>query len=286
MTVAAVERCLRLIERLAGEGEPVELVELAERVGLPNSATHRILATLVAAGWVIQDSATQKYALSLRFSTLAFRNLDARAVPDVAQIELDDLAARTREYCRLAIVEGEDLVWVARAQGATAALRYDPVMGEDLVLHATANGKAWLSTLPEPEALRIVCARGFRSARPLGPHAIADVDDLRRHLDETRARGFAIAVDEGEAGTGAVAVPFRSSETSDAAVAGTVSVAGPLQRMVPDRFEALAEELRATAERLAAIWPLRARQRGRAPNGGGSAAFPRRSNAPQVETPS
>lgn len=262
MTVTAVARCLSLLEELAGESEPLELVELAGRVGLPNSAAHRILATLLAQGWVIQDASSQKYALSLRLSTLAFRNLDARAVPDIVQMVLDDLAARTHEYCRLAIVEGEDLVWVARAQGATVGLRYDPDMGQELVLHATANGKAWLATLPENEALRIVCARGFSAARPLGPRAIADVDTLRQHLRATRERGYAIAVDEAEAGTVALSVAFRAGDVRTAPVAGTISVAGPIQRIGPDRYADLARDLHAAAGRVAAIWPLRVRQRG------------------------
>jgi len=267
MTVAAIERCLSLLEELAVEAEPVELVELAHRVGLANSAAHRILSTLLARGWVIQDSTNQKYALSLRLSTLAFRNLDARAVSDVVQPVLNDLAARTHEYCRLAIDEGEDLVWVARAQGSTVGLRYDPDMGQEIVLHATANGKAWLATLPENEALRIVCARGFDAVRPLGPHAIKNVDELRDHLDQTRARGYATAVDEGESGTVALAVPFRSNPAPDAPVAGTISVAGPIQRIGPERYETLSGELHAAAEKIAALWPLRIRQRGTKPGG-------------------
>lgn len=261
MTVAAVDRCLSLIEVLAGEPEAQELSGLASRVGLPNSAAHRILSTLMHRGWVIQEPSTQKYALSLRLSTLAFRNLDARAVPDLVQSVLQRLAERTREYCRLAIVEGEDLVWVARAQGARAGLRYDPDMGQEIVLHATANGKAWLATLPENEALRIVCARGFETLRPAGPNCVRDVDSLRRHLAETRARGFATAIEEAEEGTAAVAVPFRADEGPDAPVAGTISVAGPLLRIGPERHEALAGELQSSAAEVATIWPLRKRQR-------------------------
>jgi IclR family acetate operon transcriptional repressor len=265
MTVTAIERCLSILEELAGEAEPVELMELAERIGLPKSATHRILSTLLARGWVIQDSMSQKYALSLRLSTLAFRNLDARAVPDVVQSVLNDLAARTHEYCRLAIDEGEDLVWVARAQGATVGLRYDPDMGQEIVLHATASGKAWLATMPENEALRIVCARGFDTVRPLGPNAITDVSALRDDLATTRARGYAAAIDEGETGTVALAVPFRSNRTPDASVAGTISVAGPILRIGPERYDALSRELQDAAEKIAAIWPLRIRQRGISP---------------------
>ncbi len=262
MTVTAVERCLSLIEALAGEPEPVELVELARRVGLPNSATHRTLSTLLTRGWVVQDAASQNYSLSLQLSTLAFRDLEARTVPDIVQTVLNGLARRTHEYCRLAIVEGDDLVGVARAQGATVGLRYDPDMGHELILHATANGKAWLATLPENEALRIVCARGFDSVGPLGPRAIKDVDELRHHLAETRSRSYATAIEEAEAGTAALAVPFFANETDMAPAAGTISVAGPLVRISPERFEELSRELHDAAKEVTALWPLRNRQRG------------------------
>ncbi len=262
MTVTAVERCLSLVEALAGEPEPVELVALARRVGLPNSATHRTLSTLVARGWVVQDPASQNYALSLRLCSLAFRNLEARAVSDIVQTVLNGLAKRTGEYCRLAIVEGEDLVWVARAQGATGGLRYEPDMGQELILHATANGKAWLATLPENEALRIVCARGFEGLRPLGPHAVENVDDLRRHLAETRARGYATAIEEAEVGTAALAVAFFADESDAAPAAGTISIAGPSVRIGPDRFDELNRQIHAAAKEVTALWPLRNRQRG------------------------
>lgn len=265
MTVNAVERCLAIIEVLAGEAEPMELSELARRVELPASAGHRILATLMARGWVVQDPATQSYALSLRLSTLAFRNLDARAVPDVVQAVLDRLAKRTAEYCRLAIVEGEDLVWVARAQGAPPGLRYDPDMGQEIVLHATANGKAWLSTLPESEALRIVCSRGFKARRPLGPRAVSDVEGFRRELADARANGYAKAVDEAETGTAALAVPFFAGLDPRSPVAGTISVAGPILRIDPARYADLADALKAASREIAEIWPLRIRQRDMAP---------------------
>lgn len=268
MTVTAIERCLSLIEVLAGEPEPLELSDLAARIGLPASAAHRTLSTLMARGWIVQEPASQKYALSLRLSTLAFRNLDVRGVSDVVQSVLDNLARRTHEYCRLAIVEGEDLVWVARAQGATTGLRYDPDMGQEIVLHATANGKAWLATLPENEALRIVCSRGFDARRPLGSQAIKTVDALRSHLGETRQRGFASAVDEAEAGTAALAVAFRADDQADACVAGTISIAGPILRIDPERYDVLTRELHLAAKEIAALWPLRMRQRGRIPGKG------------------
>jgi DNA-binding IclR family transcriptional regulator len=264
MTVAAIERSLDLIEVLAGEAAALDLGTLAARARMPKSAAHRTLTTLVARGLVVQDPATQGYALALRFATLAFRNLDARRLPDLAQNALEALASTTGEYCRLAVVEGEGLVWIARAQGATAGLRYEPDMGDEVVLHATATGKAWLATLPENEALRIVCARGFAAprplGRPLGPRSLKGVDELRRHLAQTRARGYAVAIEEGEPGTVALAIAFRGDATPAAPVAGTLSVAGPLIRMKPDRHAAIGRALREAADAIAALWPVRRRQ--------------------------
>ncbi|WP_292530482.1 helix-turn-helix domain-containing protein [Mesorhizobium sp.] len=75
-----------MLELLAGERDSLESSNLADRLDMPASAVHRLLATLVKHGWVIQDDASQKYALSLRISTLAFQNLDARNVPDVWKV--------------------------------------------------------------------------------------------------------------------------------------------------------------------------------------------------------
>lgn len=260
MTIAAVERALKMLEALSGEPNGVDLSQLAERLDLPASATHRLLTTLAERGFVSQDPGSGSYGLSLKLSQLAFRNLDLRGLPDAGQVVLERLARATGEYCRLAVVENEDLVWIARAQGATAGLRYEPPMGSGIVLHATATGKAWLASLPESEALRIVCARGFKAEGRTGPNAVRDVDTLRVHLAEARKRGVALAVEEGEVGTVAMATTFRAGPEADAVIAGTLSVAGPLPRMHEERREVIAQALQQAAGEMADIWPLRRRQ--------------------------
>jgi DNA-binding IclR family transcriptional regulator len=275
VTVAAVARCLDVLECLAGADGGLELGDIAARVDTPKSAVHRILATLAERGWVVQDAATQHYALSMRLSTLAFHDLDVRVVTDVVQQILDGLARRTQEYCRLAVVDGETLAWVSRAQGATTGLRYDADMGQEVALHATATGKAWLATLPEDEALRIVCARRFFSHLRLGPRARATVEDLKRQLAETRARGYAIAEEEAEPGIVALASTFRTDARPDAPVAGTLSVAGPVSRITPERYAAIHAALAAAVAELEAVWRLRTRQRGHGRGHGTQKADPR-----------
>ncbi len=261
LPIANVERCLSLLEVLAVLPDGLSLGALAERLAVPKSAAHRLLQALAGRGYVHQDPASQNYALSLKVAVLGFRFLHARHLPDVAQGVLDRLARETREYCRIAVLEGDDLVWVARAQGATQGLRYDPPMGLDVVLHATATGKAWLATLPENEALRIVCARGFETPPGFGKRAVRTVDDLRLHLDATRLRGYGLAVEEGEPGTVAIATVFHAHAETGAPVAGTVSVAGPLTRLDERRMAELVPLLARAAAELTEVWPLQQRQR-------------------------
>src|SRR5690348_3679636 len=121
-----VERSLHILETLAAAPEGLSLGELARRVDAPKSAAHRLLQALASRGYVQQDPASQNYAMSLKLAMLGFTFLHARHLPDVAQGALDRLARDSGEYCRIAVLEGESLVWIARAQGATQGLRYDP----------------------------------------------------------------------------------------------------------------------------------------------------------------
>ncbi len=254
MPVAAVDRCLTVLETLAASPTGIALGDLADRLSLPKSAAFRVLHTLADRGYVDQDAGGERYRLSLKLATLGFRYLDETSLPDLAQHALDALAASVREYCRMALVDGTRLAWVARAQGAPQGLRYDPPMGNDVVLHATATGKAWLATLPEADAMRIACAQGFEPRPGQGARALRTPDALARELAATRARGYAIAVDEGEVGIVALAAAFAPTPGSPAV--GTVSIAGPRARLDESRVGALAPLLLDAARTLGERWPL------------------------------
>jgi DNA-binding IclR family transcriptional regulator len=260
LQVANVDRSLSVLETLAQAPSGLSLGTLAAQIGLPKSAAHRLLHTLAARGYVYQDARSQDYFLSVKIALLGFRYLDSRRLPDLVQGALERLAQESEEYCRIAVVEGEGLAWIARAQGARMGLRYDPPMGREVVLHATATGKAWLATLPEDEALRIVLTRGFHTPSGFGTRALKSLDALRDHLAQTRRDGFAVAVEEGETGIVALATTFRASEQANAAVAGTVSIAGPLTRLTSARVQTLAPILIRAASEISALWPLHQRQ--------------------------
>lgn len=256
-THSPAQRCLDLLELLAEAPDGLALAGVCTRLAMPKSAAHRFLALLAARGFVRQDGATQRYALTLKLPALGMRFLAGTGVPDLAQPVLDALAARTRELARLAIVDGDALIWCAKAQGAASGLRYDADAARRVILHATAVGKIWLSTLPEAHAIELVLREGRIGGPGLGPRAVTTIPALRRELRETRRRGYGVAIEEGEPGVAAVAVVVRPRQDPGAPACATVSVAGPLARMDAARREALARELRASADQIADLWPVK-----------------------------
>src|SRR5882724_9307407 len=111
MAHVPAERCLAIIELLAERAASMPLGEIAERLGLPKSGAHRLLATLVDLGWAEQQPDTAFYRLTMRLAVLGQRFFDATRIPDICQPLIEHLAVQSREFVRLAVVDGDSLVW-------------------------------------------------------------------------------------------------------------------------------------------------------------------------------
>jgi DNA-binding IclR family transcriptional regulator len=252
-----LERCFQLIEFLAEEPRAYRLGVISERLGLQKGAAHRLLAALCGMGWVEQEPETGFYRLTLKLAVMGQRVLLATRIPDLTRPILQKLAEESQELVRLAIVEGERLSWVAFVQGRRTGLIYQPEMIGRTPLTVTSHGKAYLSTLPPEDAMRIVREEGFPPPGRYGPRAIQSIEAFAAAIDETRARGWGMSYEEGERGIAAIAAPIRPFGPDTPAVA-TCSVAGPLMRFGADDIVRHASLVMQAANEIAAIWPLRA----------------------------
>jgi DNA-binding IclR family transcriptional regulator len=251
-----IERCLQLISLMAEEPRAFRLGEISDTLALPKSATHRLLAALCGMGWAEQDPTTGFYRLTLRLAIMGQRFLLATRIPDLTRPVLERLARESEELVRLAITEGERLSWVSFVQGRHSGLVYQPAMVGRVPLHVTANGKAWLCTLAQDDAVRIVLEDGFGSPERYGPNALRSVEALVDALKLTRARGWGESLEEAEPGIIAVAAPICPGGPGTAAVA-TCSVAGPVIRFGASEKARKVKLVIETANELAAIWPIR-----------------------------
>lgn len=259
MAHVPAERCLGIIELLADGAREMPLGDIADRLAMPKSGAHRLLATLIDIGWAEQDAETGFYRLTMRLAVLGQRFYVASGVPDICQPLLDGLARDCREFARLAVVDGRSLVWIAHSQGATSGLLYHPAATTEKVpLYATASGKAWLATLDSEEAIRNVLHNGgFERADRYGPNALRSIEALLPELHATAARGYGLALNEAEPGVSAIAAAVRAGP--DGVAVGTVSIAGPTARISEARIRDIIPVVMQCAADLSGVWPLRPR---------------------------
>ena len=71
MSHVPAERVLGILELLAEGASALSLGEIAERLALPKSGAHRLLATLVDLGWAEKETERGYYRLTMRLAILA-----------------------------------------------------------------------------------------------------------------------------------------------------------------------------------------------------------------------
>ncbi|MFH5070391.1 IclR family transcriptional regulator C-terminal domain-containing protein [Enterobacter cloacae complex sp. 2024EL-00215] len=222
-------RGLACMEVLADATMPMGCSEVAAAMGVSRAAARRILLTLVHLGYVAEQrgvySPTPR-VLSLGRGMLAKNSLWSTVAPEVLQ-----LANQFDDACSISVLEGLDILFVCR--DATRRIFTSRLgVGDRLPAHCSASGKVLLANLPEE-----VLAQRLEgvSLKAQGPSAIIDSTRLMIALKQIRTVGYALAIDEMEAGTLSLAVPLHERGGK---VVAAMSFASHRSRRTPEDLSA------------------------------------------------
>src|SRR4051812_20987695 len=141
----------------SAEDNHLTLVELTQRTGLAKSTVHRLASDLVALRLLERDEAG--YRLGGQLFELGMRASVERGLLEVATPFLEDVYERTHETVHLGVLEGTEVVYVAKIGGPRQASAPSRIGGR-MPLHCTALGKALLAWSP-PSLLQEVVAGGL-----------------------------------------------------------------------------------------------------------------------------
>ncbi|MER5422189.1 IclR family transcriptional regulator [Streptosporangium roseum] len=234
--VQSVDRTLDVLEALAERGGEAGLSEIAARTGLPYGTIHRLLRTLLARGYVRQES-DRRYALGgalVRLGEVAERMVGTWAQPYLAKmVELSG------ETANLAVLEGDFIVYVAQVP-SPRRLRMFAEVGRRVLPHSTAVGKVLMAGRPDAEVASLVERTGMprRTA-----NTITDLPGMLAELERVRDRGYAMDLGEEELGVHCLAVGVHDGSRMVAAM----SVSGPAERIDALDRDDLAEGMRRIA---------------------------------------
>jgi DNA-binding IclR family transcriptional regulator len=225
----SARRALDLLEALSACREGLGFVELAQRVKVPKSSLHELLAVLTARSYLAVDPETRRYTLGVRVWELGQAYVRYRELVNEARPEMERIVQALNETVQLSVLDGVDNVYLAKVD-CTHPIRLQSEVGKRLPAHATGVGKALLAALSEDERR----ARLGRRALPrFTGSTITDRARLERELAATRERGFAVDNQEYTPNLQCLAVTIR--DHTDRVVA-SISAAIPLMRAAPSQF--------------------------------------------------
>ncbi|MFX0539828.1 IclR family transcriptional regulator [Ornithinimicrobium sp. Y1847] len=238
--VQSLERAFSILETIADAGGVISLSQLADRADLPLATIHRLVRSLVDMGYVRQEQSRQ-YSLGPRLMRLAAES--TKRIGVWAKPLLAEAVEELGESVNLAILEADEIVYVAQAQPSNNFMRMFTEVGRRTLPHSTAVGKAILADVPAEEVVALLTRTGMPKRTEF---TLTTPEEFLDVLELTRQRGYATDEGEQEIGVRCVAVPVLGAPRPMA-----MSMSGPTTRMTDETVERGAEVLRATAARLA-----------------------------------
>ncbi|WP_433423466.1 IclR family transcriptional regulator domain-containing protein [Microtetraspora malaysiensis] len=229
------------------------LSEVAESTGLARATARRALLTLEHLGYV--EHAGRDFRPLPRVLELGYAHLSSLGFAEIVQPHMADLVRRTHESASMAVLDGDDIRYVARVP-AYKIMSVDITVGTRLPAYATSMGRVLLAGLPHTErAARLAGA----DPRPITGRTVTDPAELATIVEGAAEQGHAFVDEELEEGLRSLAVPVRdrAGQVVAALNVATHAARGPVE----ETLAALLPPLTETASRIEA--DLRAVTRGR-----------------------
>lgn len=236
--VQSVERAFAILEEMARAGGEMGITELSEKLDLPVPTIHRAIKTLVSLGYAKRND-SRRY--SLGSSLLFLGDAASRGIGSWAKPALLALANISGETVNLAVLEGDQIVYVAQSP-SRHYMRMFTEAGRRVLPHACGVGKAILAQLPDGEVEQILRNTGMPRYTQ---STITTWPKFRTELIKIRKNGFALDEGEQEVGVRCLSVPIAGISPRSA-----MSISGPVTRVTDNFIERFTPKILESAKLL------------------------------------
>ena len=206
--VQSLERGLTVIKAFDAGSPSLTLSDVAKAPGLTRAAARRFLLTLVDLGYVRTDG--KLFSLTARVLELGYAYLSSLTLPEVAQPHMERLSAEVRESSSVSVLDGTDIVYVARV-AVSRIMTVTINVGTRFPAHATSMGHVLLAGLDAGAREKYLHSADLTR---FTEHTITSVRALASELDGVRARGWSLVDQELEEGLRSIAAPIHGASGS------------------------------------------------------------------------
>ena len=203
--VRSLARGLDVIKAFGPESPQMTLSEVARATGLTRAAARRFLLTLAELGYVRSDG--REFSLRPKVLELGYAYLAGLSLNEVAAPHLEDFVAQTRESSSVAVLDGEEIVYVVRVP-TKRIMAASISVGTRFPAYATSMGRVLLAHLPDDQ---LEAYLKNTSLQRITKRTVTDPDRLRELLRNVRGQGYAMTDQELEDGLRSAAVPLRDA---------------------------------------------------------------------------
>ncbi|MBR0873213.1 helix-turn-helix domain-containing protein [Bradyrhizobium tropiciagri] len=243
--IETLDRGLRVIQSFSIDRRPMTLSDLSKSANLPRATVRRILLTLIKSGFVVGDD--RLFSLTPRVLVLASAYLTSNQLSTVMQPLMDEVAGKAKEVCSLAILDGDEVVFIARSSPARVfSTGLD--IGYRLPAFCTSVGRVLLGRLANEELTKTI--EGMK-LNALTQKTLVDKSTVIATIITDRTRGYSLVDQEAEEGFRSISVPIHRY---DGAVIAAANIGAHVDRITTgemiDRFLPLLKEMSVAAQPL------------------------------------
>lgn len=242
LLVQALARGLRVMEAFKTAERPLSLAEIARLSGVDRSAAQRLTHTLRRAGWLIPGADGRGLRPGPAFLLRTYDALRLDPLLQRASPVLIELRRAVRERVDLSLLDGQRMIYALRMQSKRETF-FATLVGHSVPTAQTSGGWAVLAAMAPEEAEAALAAA---TLEPITPYTLTDRAAIRARIEDARARGHALALQQIQIGEVALGVALRDATGRPL---GAVHVAGSLSEWEPEAFRAAVAPLAAEAAR-------------------------------------
>lgn len=207
--VPGLVRGLEILQAFSTEKPQLGISEIGRELGVSRSTAFRLVFTLEKMGFLKRVEHSKKYSLGLRVLDLGFKFLSGMDIVDLARPHLANLSDETTASSHLAVRDGREIVYIARATAKQPIVSTVTVgVGTRFPAHATSSGRILLSDLSLAEIAQIYEGISLKAYTDQTPGTLGDLINL---LEQDRKNGYVLSWGAFEKNLASVAVPIRDS---------------------------------------------------------------------------
>ena len=200
---SSLARAVRILETFTSDEPALTVTEVARRSGLHLATASRIVGQLVDHG-LLSRGPDREVRVGMRMWEIAARAAPTRSLRDAALPYLEDLHAVVGHHAQLAVLDGDEVIFVERLSARDAVVNYSQVAGR-LPVHISSSGVV-LIAYGSAELRDRVLARPLEGRTPA---TITTPDRLRATLDQVRRQGYVLLAGHVHPDATGIAVPVR-----------------------------------------------------------------------------